>query len=449
MKDMDTKFREQLSKRYPEELEKAFGIQRGPLDFEDLKKRDIVLFGAGQNGAAALKAFEKHGVSVRCFCDNNPGKQGTELCGVKILSPEQAVEQFPEASFFITTPQFSLITHQLERIGRPGGGSLRGQKGHIHDCCELFLTLSEEDIDAYFYGDKTRTNFYYYGEIFEREINGLYNIVDSGKVILPIVNIVLTERCTLRCRDCSIWIPYRERPSDRNCEEIISTMADLAGAVDSIERLSLVGGEPFLYKNLDRVVSVLVGHKNIKSITITTNGTVVPCSKVLDILEREKTIEVYISDYGSQSKNKKELTDIFSMRGINFRVNQFEWIRFPKIKLYDRTREELESNYIQCMKRGSCSNLNLGRFYPCYFASQAEELGLIPISESNSINLLRMENPSELKSKFRNFVKDTKYIDACRYCYFDGRSQMEYLEIVPPAIQAEGPLSIEDLVVRE
>ncbi len=75
------------------------------------EQKELVLFGAGKYGIAILAALKREGISnVRCFCDNND-----EL---PVISPEDALEQYPDACFVITPKDYeNEILRQLVRMG--------------------------------------------------------------------------------------------------------------------------------------------------------------------------------------------------------------------------------------------------------------------------------------------------------------------------------------------
>lgn len=57
-----------------------------------LKKKKVVIFGAGQNGKKGLAGLRRERVEVVAFCDNNEKKQGQEICGIAIISFEKLCE---------------------------------------------------------------------------------------------------------------------------------------------------------------------------------------------------------------------------------------------------------------------------------------------------------------------------------------------------------------------
>jgi len=50
---------------------------------------NIVLFGAGIYGEIALDCLRESNISVRCFCDNDIGKQGKMVRGIPVISPKE------------------------------------------------------------------------------------------------------------------------------------------------------------------------------------------------------------------------------------------------------------------------------------------------------------------------------------------------------------------------
>ncbi|MBD5523530.1 MAG: hypothetical protein HDR04_03765 [Lachnospiraceae bacterium] len=83
------------------------------------KQKEIVIFGSGNYGRDLYKMLKIEGIrSVKCFCDNGGARQGREFGGLDILSPQEAVERFPEAMYIITPRGWGdEILRQLVDIG--------------------------------------------------------------------------------------------------------------------------------------------------------------------------------------------------------------------------------------------------------------------------------------------------------------------------------------------
>lgn len=80
---------------------------------------ELVLFGAGKYGGAVLAALKREGIDgVRCFCDNNDKAWGNLIDGLEVISPQEAVEQYPDACFVITPKDYeNEILRQLVHMG--------------------------------------------------------------------------------------------------------------------------------------------------------------------------------------------------------------------------------------------------------------------------------------------------------------------------------------------
>jgi FkbM family methyltransferase len=62
---------------------------------------NIALFGAGAAGQEALQYFQNKGISIQCFIDNDPQKQGIEVGGIPVVSVKHPL---------VTSSAFVLIT---------------------------------------------------------------------------------------------------------------------------------------------------------------------------------------------------------------------------------------------------------------------------------------------------------------------------------------------------
>ena len=84
-----------------------------------IDKNQIVIFGCGQYGKFFHAIIEnKHLGHAVTYCDNNNEVWGTEIQGMKVLSPDSAVEQYPEAVYIIANLKSAeAIKSQLQGMG--------------------------------------------------------------------------------------------------------------------------------------------------------------------------------------------------------------------------------------------------------------------------------------------------------------------------------------------
>lgn len=82
-------------------------------------KEGIVIFGAGRKLEELLDrlAGVHVGDKVVCICDNNCGKQGKEIAGIRIVSPEYAFSHHVGAAYLVYNQFWPEICRQLAERG--------------------------------------------------------------------------------------------------------------------------------------------------------------------------------------------------------------------------------------------------------------------------------------------------------------------------------------------
>ena len=86
-------------------------------DYKNLKNSDAILFGAAEIGKRFLNLLNGN-VKVVAFCDNNSNLWGGEINGVKIISPDELLNNYHKnMNIIITIESFTEIQKQLEIMG--------------------------------------------------------------------------------------------------------------------------------------------------------------------------------------------------------------------------------------------------------------------------------------------------------------------------------------------
>jgi len=98
----------------------------------------------------------------------------------------------------------------------------------------------------------------------------------------PLLVLFVNSICNLTCEHCFYWRSLNQR-DDLSYEELERLSAEL----DPIENLNLSGGEPFLRKDVDRVVRLFVRNNGAKQVYCPTSGyftdkTVAALEKILE-----------------------------------------------------------------------------------------------------------------------------------------------------------------------
>ncbi len=372
----------------------------------DLKKCNgrIVLYGAGRRGSVAAHCLNKMGVEFICFCDSDRKKQGKEYCNHRVIAPDELADKYSDMAIIITTNHFYTVAEELRKKGFL----------HVFSSVSLFLEIdlegyemySEEytirNIDQYFY------SFIHYNE------NISY---------IPQVQIPVTMRCTLRCKECNSYIPYVKKAEDFEEGSIIFAIDKLLTAYDKIGNVLLYGGEPLLYPFLDRLIYNFSMNDRIEKVTIVTNGTILPNKALQEEMKSDKVL-VRISDYGKLSSKKDELLFVLKEAGVHTEITDFKyWNKNPTVDVLNETEEQLREKVKNCCALANMITLIKGKIFFCGFSAFYDYFKAVPDFGDNYIDLLESKEQGEnLRKKIENIRKmgkDGLPKQACRFCKFN------------------------------
>ena len=273
--------------------------------------------------------------------------------------------------------------------------------------------------------------------------SGIFNRVRRRKYPDTIVHldVVITECCTLRCRDCSNLMQYYHRPENLDEEEVISGLRRLLKSV-RVSQLKILGGEPFVCQaKLIRILEYLRDEAGgrIDEIDIITNGTIVPSEECIRSMKDTPKLKVIFSNYGDLSSRLEEFTDICRREGIVFDVvNDEYWWDFGDLSLRDEKERKTQHRYDGCYSRRLCTTLYRGKLFICPRQAHAINLGIIPDDASEALDIMasEYEDASRLHDAVYGLTDRKKRISACRHCGCDSGIK------VSRAIQAERPLDV-------
>lgn len=250
------------------------------------------------------------------------------------------------------------------------------------------------------------------------------NLRNPSRLDICRLVVVLGTRCTLRCRDCNNLMPYFKPQKDLPFEILMYSLKQMLKLADSIIRVELIGGEPFLSNNLEQALRFLLSQQHLRQIELTTNGTVLPSSEIVSLLQSEKIL-VRISDYGELSRKKEELIVLLKQYGIRYKILELEkWTSSGGIEARNHPVKLLKKGYFHCAPGFVCTTLYAGSLYACARSASLHGLGAMIEKEELSINA------ATTKEAIKGFLLKP-YSLACDYC--DG--VLESKKKVVPAIQ--------------
>lgn len=249
-------------------------------------------------------------------------------------------------------------------------------------------------------------------------------------LFLRSIDLVITEKCSLKCKDCSNLMQYYEAPVDISYNEIIQDFNDLTKAVDHIYEVRLIGGEPFMNKEIYKIIEYIVASPKITKLVVYSNAMIPIKPSQTHIIQHPKIV-FSLTDYGDLAKNTKRVTQSLDDLGVAYRLHEPEnWTDSGVIHDFKRSIEEQKQLFSDCCGKNLLT-VSDNKLYRCPFAANADRLKAIPPDPSNAVSVKASSD------EIRHYISEIDYIPACNHC--KGRS-FGAPEIVP-AIQA--PKSIQ------
>jgi len=382
----------------------------------------IIIFGAGILGEILFHACAAAGIKIDCFCDD---KVSGAFCGLEVLHTSELTAKYPDTVFFIASANIKDMVDRLKDLGY----------SKWYSCG---LLLRDFDLSQVDWGASTSSVDY-----MEYLINTCVlchdNYMNPEKLFVQSVDIIITERCSLKCRDCSNLMQYYKRPENSSLEEMLRTIEVFCSYMDEVHEFRVIGGEPFMNKDFHLIVNKLIFEPKIQKIAIYTNGTILPHEAQMSSLQNDK-VSLFITDYGHLSRKLNELTQELQRRGIAFYVDKAQgWTDCASLHRHHRTAAQQEDIFKQCCAK-NLATLSDGKLYRCPFAANASRLMAVPDYTGDYVNFLEMPlnamDTMEIKKRIRSFLVEKTYLETCDHC--NGRPYGA--SVITPAIQIDKPL---------
>lgn len=272
---------------------------------------------------------------------------------------------------------------------------------------------------------------------------GMYNYARRKKYpdTLVFLDVVITECCSLKCRNCSNLMQYYKCPENLDPEEVIESLRRLLKAV-RVSQLKILGGEPFVnQKGLMRVLEYLreEASDRFDEVEIITNGTIVPSDECIDAMMKTPKLKILFSDYGDLSSKLGELMGICRETGIACDVAETDyWWDFGGVKPREEKEKKTQHRYDACYSRKHCNTLFRGKLYACPRQAHAIRLGISPEVSGEYVDVLDSGNddPAALHDAIYRLIDRKERITMCKACGCDSNIKIER------ARQAEGPVDV-------
>lgn len=349
-----------------------------------------IIYGVGAYGTLTQKILKKKNIEVDYFMDRKA--DGRMINGIEVISPDSVREHRADCFYISSKNYYGEIKEFLQE----------NKCQNVHNICGLLETdmndteLTEKERDML----ENRKTY-----------NAVIRMNDLEGIKIPHIEAVVTQCCNLKCRDCSNLMPYYSSPRNMETEQLIKWIHNLLETVSYIGELRIIGGEPFINKEIDKFINIFSDNAKIGIISVFTNGTILPEEKILRSLKANNVI-LHISDYGLGRETRLLLVEKCRQLHISFYVRKYdEWIQFGNMEYVDEDKKGLEKKYKYCSSANCLTVLN-GKLYRCARAAHAYEIGLVPCGRDEYVDLSDKININRLEK----YLYNKKYLEACKYC---------------------------------
>ena len=278
---------------------------------------------------------------------------------------------------------------------------------------------------------------------YEEFLNQIYPIIAMychDELFMSLCQIVLTERCSLKCKKCAHACYATDyQTEDMTLEQVVNSADHFFEKVDYINEFVLIGGEPLLYKNLCEAIEC-IGEKyrgQMGTFSITTNGTIMPSTELMKVC-RDYNVLIRISNYSQQIPRLKErykrLIEILEKNKIYYDLapESGSWMDygFEYVDNGDNP-EQLISIFDNC--KTPCREIRGSKLYYCVMARSVADNLHKNVGKDDYLDFDSLSEKDYKKQilEYTYGYSEKGYLDMCRYCH--GADARKY--IIPVAEQ--------------
>lgn len=248
------------------------------------------------------------------------------------------------------------------------------------------------------------------------------------KISMSNVSLVITLKCSLKCKLCTAFAPYYENVPHYSYEMLTKSIVKYFEIVERVDKFTINGGEAFLHEDLPEIINFLASYiDRIGMLEILTNGTIVPNERILKSLSFTSKVNILVNNYGESLSTKiQQITEKFDQYGIAYRLrdqnqekNYFGgWVDVSDLSKKNRTEEDTKAIFNKCVYPGAfrCFAIFGDKAYICGVYLRCKLMGVISDNPSEYVDFsddyISIE---EKKKQIQNFF-DRKYFSTCEYC---------------------------------
>lgn len=236
--------------------------------------------------------------------------------------------------------------------------------------------------------------------------------MEQSKVKIESLELSISYHCNLNCKGCSHCSPiFEEEYFDIDKE--IKVLKILKKYLD-IKIVKLIGGEPLLNRDIDKIIRILKKELIGQKIYVATNGLLL--SQMSDFFWNNiDGLEVSIYRPGFENFVKKIIVDNFIRDDQEAYIYCYNKFRHPFVKRKICDKKLVRHIYKNCLfaRDWQCFNYNKGYFFKCpqsWVLSQKFKL-----FNFDDVGI-KVEDKKNFSKTLYDYIQSEEPIKACNYC---------------------------------
>ena len=391
-------------------------------------KLPIIIYGADLVGKVLLNACKSMGIKIECFCDDSINKINLScsdaVYGMEVIDPAKLRDKYSDAHFLVSSTYIKDIIHHLKKLDFTKWYDCSILRSYDHWGDEYTDSWGRRVVSKAFVDFTTKAC-----------LSSQEGYLNKDKLFARCVDLVITEKCSMKCTDCSNLMQYYLTPQTYDFENVLKSIDFLFSSVDEVYEMRVIGGEPMLNKDIHLIIERLVAEEKVKRIVIYTNATI-PLRVHQIPFFKNKKVMFLITDYAQLSRNISRLVAQLEDNEIAFDRKPVDgWTDSGTIKHHNRNDEENQEIFDYCCAKNNVTLMaGYNKLYNCPFAANAHTLGAVPESSNDVVDI--SAEGSDTKKKIRAIIYREDFVGACDFC--NGRSYS--MPNITPAVQTHVPL---------
>lgn len=247
-----------------------------------------------------------------------------------------------------------------------------------------------------------------------------HNISPQETLTFDRIHFITNNICNLKCTHCFIYVNSypKERKQNVAISQILQDIEMTLSAIHSLGVVNIFGGEPFLHKKLDQIVSKVLDHENFGSVIVNSNGLVKIKSQQLEPM-RDERVRLAFSNYLEVIEKEEEKVffkniEFAKSSGVNIKYQN----SLPTWNVSSTLEHKGDDIEQMVSKKNACGVKFLyvfdGKVFPCAFTMSIYDLGVEDYS-TDYVELAPFKSPEILRNEIKELVEKSHY-GACGHC---------------------------------